>query len=75
MWKARSNVSRAQARRVVRIGKMPARSEFQPARINGMPGFLLHGSDGLESMAVEVGDGAVVGIYLVRNPDKLRHLT
>ena len=41
---------------------------------NGMPGFVVRGSDGLETMALEICDGLVTGIYAVRNPDKLRHL-
>ena len=44
--------------------------------INGLPGFLLIGSHGLvQTNAFELEDGVVKTIYIVRNPDKLRHLT
>ncbi|WMT90608.1 sigma-70 family RNA polymerase sigma factor [Pelagibacterium sp. H642] len=43
--------------------------------INGLPGFLTIESDGtVQTTALEIVDGKVVGIYIVRNPDKLRHL-
>ena len=46
----------------------------RPAWIDGMPGFLVRTPHGLETLALEVSDGAIVAIYAVRNPDKLRHL-
>jgi RNA polymerase sigma-70 factor (ECF subfamily) len=43
--------------------------------INGMPGLLLNGPNGLlQTSAFEIEDGVVRAIYVVRNPDKLRHL-
>jgi RNA polymerase sigma-70 factor (ECF subfamily) len=43
--------------------------------INGLPGLLLNGPDGLvQTTAFEIEDGIVKAIYVVRNPDKLRHL-
>lgn len=53
----------------------PDPSQFQAVLINGMPGFLVHGPEGLETMAFEIVDGRVTTIYAVRNPDKLRHLS
>jgi len=58
------------------------RSELERASINGLPGFVLHTEDGVQTTAFEVegpveGAGAgdrIVAIYTVRNPDKLRHL-
>jgi RNA polymerase sigma-70 factor (ECF subfamily) len=47
----------------------------EPATLNGLPGFIVQTADGTETVAVEVADGAIVAIYQVRNPDKLRHLT
>lgn len=45
------------------------------ATINGLPGLLLCRADGLvQTTAFEVRDGVVTAIYIVRNPDKLRHL-
>ncbi|WP_429807041.1 sigma-70 family RNA polymerase sigma factor [Ensifer sp. B1-9] len=43
--------------------------------INGLPGFVTREADGeLQSTALEIADGKVVAIYVVRNPDKLAHL-
>jgi RNA polymerase sigma-70 factor, ECF subfamily len=43
--------------------------------INGLPGFVTLESDGeLQTTALEIEDGKIVAIYVVRNPDKLRHL-
>lgn len=53
----------------------PDPAQFQAVRINGMPGFLLHGPEGVETMALEICDERVARIYAVRNPDKLRHLS
>jgi len=60
--------------KIIKAARIPERSAFQRAWINGMPGFVVHGRDGVETVALEIGDGLVVGIYIVRNPDKLRHL-
>ncbi len=43
--------------------------------INGLPGFVLRTDDGVETIALEISDDAIVAIYTVRNPDKLHHLT
>jgi RNA polymerase sigma-70 factor, ECF subfamily len=43
--------------------------------VNGLPGFITRESDGeLQATALEIDDGKVTAIYVVRNPDKLRHL-
>jgi len=43
--------------------------------INGLPGFVtLEHDDTLQTTALEVVDGKIVGIYVTRNPDKLAHL-
>jgi len=43
--------------------------------INGLPGFITREADGeLQATALEIEDGKVAAIYVVRNPDKLRHL-
>jgi len=43
--------------------------------INGLPGFVSLEADGeLQTTALEIEDGKIAGIYVVRNPDKLRHL-
>jgi RNA polymerase sigma-70 factor, ECF subfamily len=43
--------------------------------VNGLPGFITLEADGeLQTTALEIEDGKVTAIYVVRNPDKLRHL-
>jgi RNA polymerase sigma-70 factor (ECF subfamily) len=42
--------------------------------LNGLPGFVFHTSEGTETLAFEVAQGAIVAIYAVRNPDKVGHL-
>jgi len=47
----------------------------RPATINGLPGFILRESDGsIDTLAVEHRAGRIIAIYLIRNPDKLRHV-
>jgi RNA polymerase sigma-70 factor (ECF subfamily) len=43
--------------------------------INGLPGFVTLEADGeLQTTALEIEAGKIAAIYVVRNPDKLRHL-
>jgi RNA polymerase sigma-70 factor (ECF subfamily) len=43
--------------------------------VNGLPGFISLEADGeLQTTALEIEDGKVTAIYVMRNPDKLRHL-
>jgi RNA polymerase sigma-70 factor (ECF subfamily) len=43
--------------------------------INGLPGFVTLEADGqLQTTALEIEEGKIAAIYVVRNPDKLRHL-
>lgn len=55
-------------------GGLPVPADIRRAWINGMPGFVMQSPDGVETLALEVADGAIGAIYAVRNPDKLRHL-
>jgi len=44
--------------------------------INGLPGFVTLEPDGMpQTTALDIQDGRIVGIYVVRNPEKLRHLS
>jgi len=44
-------------------------------KLNGMPGILATEPDGLpRTTALELVDGKIRAIYVVRNPDKLRHM-
>lgn len=44
-------------------------------KIDGLPGFVTTEGDGLpQTMALEIENGKIKTIYIVRNPEKLRHL-
>jgi RNA polymerase sigma-70 factor (ECF subfamily) len=48
---------------------------FRAATVNGMAGLVLKDPDGaVATIAFEPRDGRIGAIYLVRNPDKLRHV-
>ncbi len=43
--------------------------------INGLPGFVTREADGeLQTTALEIEGNKITGIYVMRNPDKLRHV-
>jgi RNA polymerase sigma-70 factor (ECF subfamily) len=43
--------------------------------INGLPGFVTLEADGeFQTTALDIQDGKIAAIYVVRNPDKLKHL-
>ena len=43
--------------------------------VNGLPGFVTLEADGeLQTTALDIEKGKIAAIYVVRNPDKLRHL-
>jgi RNA polymerase sigma-70 factor (ECF subfamily) len=45
------------------------------ANINGLPGFVTREGDGhLQTTALEIVDGQIVRVYIMRNPDKLGHV-
>jgi RNA polymerase sigma-70 factor (ECF subfamily) len=59
------------AARFLKDGSKLVRAGF----VNGLPGFITLEADGeLQTTALEIEDGKVAAIYIVRNPDKLRHL-
>jgi RNA polymerase sigma-70 factor, ECF subfamily len=44
--------------------------------INGLPGFVTIEKDAtLQTTALQIEDGKIATIYVMRNPDKLRHLS
>ena len=55
-------------------GKLPDPLAARPAQINGLPGFVIHGAEGVETLALEISGDAIAAIYIVRNPDKLGHV-
>ena len=56
-------------------GQVSRIESIEVVRVNGYPGLLLRLDDGPSSFAFEPGeDGKIAAIYVVRNPDKLRHV-
>jgi RNA polymerase sigma-70 factor, ECF subfamily len=52
-----------------------AHSTSRFAVINGAPGLILRAPGGeLTTVAFEIGEGAIQGIYIMRNPEKLAHV-
>ena len=48
---------------------------LRTCRINGLPGFVTREADGeIQTTALAIEDGRISTIYVMRNPDKLRHL-
>jgi len=48
---------------------------LRTCQINGLPGFVTREADGqVQTTALAIEDGKVSAIYVMRNPDKLRHL-
>ncbi len=53
-----------------------AHTQLRPSRINGLPGFIVELPTGLLfTAAIDFRDGLIANIYLVGNPDKLRHVS
>ncbi|MET0742005.1 MAG: sigma-70 family RNA polymerase sigma factor [Microvirga sp.] len=47
----------------------------RPIRIDGLPGYVSRERSGiLQTTALAIEDGRITGIYITRNPDKLRHV-
>jgi len=68
-----SEVVRAHAA-IARLGNGAAQL-VRYAFVNGLPGFVTREADGvLQTTALLIEDGRIVAIYVMRNPDKLRHL-
>ena len=45
------------------------------AFINGLPGFVtMEADDTLQTTALDIRDGKIAGIYIMRNPEKLKHV-
>jgi len=48
--------------------------QIERVTINNLPGFVLRTDEGIETVALDLAGDHVVSIYVIRNPDKLRHL-
>jgi RNA polymerase sigma-70 factor (ECF subfamily) len=54
---------------------VPDGATVRVTSVNGLPGLLVAGPDGvIQAVAFEIADDVVHTVYAVRNPDKLRHL-
>lgn len=68
------------AQKIIRLfqglARKPNRATMQFVQttwINGLPGVVLRGEDGtVQTTALEISDGLITGIYVTRNPEKLR---
>ena len=55
--------------------KYGKQSPVRIGQINGMPGVITMDAEGtLQSVTLEIRDGLIVAIYIVRNPNKLAHI-
>ncbi len=57
-----------------RTGAIPRADQLEPARINGMPGFVVRSADGIRTVALGIEGDRLAAIYVIVNPDKLKHL-
>jgi RNA polymerase sigma-70 factor, ECF subfamily len=65
------------ARFLVEVTRKGWREDFRPrfATINDMPGIIIDTAEGLvQTAAFEIEGDVIRALYVVRNPDKLRHL-
>ncbi len=62
------------------LGAIATSLSGKPARlvrytfINGLPGFVTEEADGLQTTALLIEEDQIKAVYVMRNPDKLRHL-
>ncbi|MEU2064003.1 RNA polymerase sigma-70 factor [Streptomyces sp. NPDC013455] len=56
--------------------KLPAGLSVRPLEVNGGPAALALAGDEPDSLfQLDIADGRITAVYIIRNPDKLRHLT
>jgi RNA polymerase sigma-70 factor, ECF subfamily len=58
----------------VKKGRTSELEHIERVDINGLPGFVIRTTGGVETMSFEIANDQIVAIYSIRNPDKLRHL-
>jgi RNA polymerase sigma-70 factor (ECF subfamily) len=51
-----------------------APEQLERVDINALPGFIVRVADGPQTIAFDITESRISAIYVVRNPDKLRHL-
>jgi RNA polymerase sigma-70 factor (ECF subfamily) len=58
------------------LGQRRGGYSVRPAWVNHQPGFVIARAEGVDAVwALDVADGLVQSIRIVRNPDKLGHLS
>jgi RNA polymerase sigma-70 factor (TIGR02957 family) len=58
------------------LARVPATATLHPVQVNGFPALVLRLDGELDSVvALRLDDGLVTGLYAVRNPEKLTHMT
>jgi len=65
------------ARFLIGVGKLKSAAErqYRLAILNGCPGVLIYQNGALiQTTALHVVDGCIQSLYIMRNPDKLKHL-
>jgi RNA polymerase sigma-70 factor (ECF subfamily) len=63
--------------RLLAIGlpKIGGQASVEPVQVNGRPALIIRLNGEIDNVVtVRIDDGLITGLYLVRNPDKLRHL-
>jgi len=58
------------------MGRLTAEVSLRPAEVNGHPALIVRLDGALDTvLAVRFDDGLISGLYAVRNPEKLSHMT
>lgn len=69
------NVARFYAGIAAKVGPNAPGVHYEPLFINGLPGYVSREPDGvLQTVALDIRDGLIQAVYVIRNPDKLRHV-
>jgi len=55
----------------VGLGRLRGLASFELAQINGSPALLVHADGEVSVVAMQVSEGRIAGLYIVRNPEKL----
>ncbi|KTR83557.1 RNA polymerase sigma factor SigJ [Novosphingobium barchaimii] len=54
----------------------PAPTLIRTVMIDGLPGYIsVDGADLLQTTALDIREGKIIAVYIVRNPDKLGHIS
>jgi RNA polymerase sigma-70 factor (ECF subfamily) len=63
-----------QLKRIAEFLKGSTKAPVRYAFVNGLPGFVTEEADGPQTTALLIDGDRIKAIYIMRNPDKLRHL-